>query len=125
MDAITDTNTARLRWTEPAPGSFKVAGILDIETADAFRQILLEILARISKLPQGLSGADLPHLDLSDIEVCGTPGIQLLLSAQRSAASEGIVLKLCAPSPPVEKAFARFGMSGHFSQDAEVGLSIL
>ena len=114
---------ARIRWTEPISGLIKIAGTLHVETADALRQLLSEILNRQSPFPPDHS-EDIAQVDLSDVEVCGTAGVQLLISAQKTAASRHIPLRLVAPSPAVETAFARFGIDGIFYNNAKSGDSL-
>ncbi len=124
MDTITSLSSnepgARIRWAEPRPGTIKIAGILHIETACELRQILSEILTRQSHLPPDFSQGTL-QVDLADVEVCGTPGVQLLLSAHKTAASKRLPIRFVAPSPAVESAFSRFGLEGIFFQNSQPG----
>jgi anti-anti-sigma regulatory factor len=97
----------RLRLTRTGPNSFKVAGMLHMETAETLREMLLEISA--SSVRPDLSGAKPPRVDFSEVDVCGTSGVQLLLSAARTMASKGTSVEFAPLSPTVKQAFARFG----------------
>ena len=119
------SQNARLRWAETAPGAFKLSGSLEIETAATLREILLDFLSHGPPKSSELSGADTVErgvvtIDLSDIEVCGTSGVQLLLSASRTAAVRGCHLRLSSPSPAIEKAFATFGIATESATGAAI-----
>jgi anti-anti-sigma regulatory factor len=50
-------------------------------------------------------------LDGSAVERCGTPGVQVLLSAAHSAARAGTRFRITAPSPALAAIFADLGLS--------------
>ncbi len=93
-----------------------------METAETFREMLLEISSTCGR--PDLSGTAPPQLDLSDVDVCGTPGVQLLLSAARTMASQGFSIQFSPISPVIEQAFARFGSPIPFSKSEQTGVSV-
>ena len=93
-----------------------------METAETFRAMLLEIFACCAT--PDFSGAQPVQLDLSEVDVCGTAGIQLLLSAERTAAAKALTVQLIGASEAVEQAFARFGAAYPLTNRAQTGASL-
>ena len=93
-----------------------------METAEALRTMLLEISGQGAN--PDLSDTSPVLLDLSEVDVCGTAGVQLLLSAQRTMASKGVSIQAIAPAPSVEQAFSRFGTAYPFSTSEQTGAPV-
>lgn len=113
----------RFCWQQLGPHSYKASGMLHIETAETFREMLLEMQA--SRLRLDLSEAEPAFLDLSEIDTCGTPGVQLLLSAAQTMASKGLSIQFSPASPAVEEAFVRFGAAFPSAAIKQTGVSAL
>lgn len=82
-------------------GAMKIAGRLDIYSANDITDALAECLATHPEL----------LLDLSDVESCDIAGVQLICSAQKSAAASHKAFLLTAASPQVTRACADAGLS--------------
>jgi anti-anti-sigma factor len=106
--------TACTDGTSPGPRSVRPGGrtivslcdALDLGTASALRQRLIEVLHR---------GTDLLILDLSHVPSCDAAGLAVLIGTQRRARQLGITMRLVAPSLPVDKALSSTGLRGNFT----------
>ncbi len=86
--------------TVPPTGTFRLEGALDIYAAEKLRETL-----------QGCTEtAGLIVLDLGGVESCDTTGVQLLLSAHRTAAEAGNTLRFEAIPAAVGHCCARLGL---------------
>ncbi|MEV0406506.1 STAS domain-containing protein [Actinoallomurus sp. NPDC050550] len=79
----------------------KLRGDVDITTAPALRERLLEVLR---------PGMRLLILDLSEVWFCDAAGLAVLIGTQRRATRLGITLCLAAPRPRVAKALHVTGL---------------
>jgi anti-anti-sigma factor len=86
--------------TVPGSNAIRLAGDLDIYSADSARQTLLDHLTDKVGI----------ELDLAGIETCDAAGMQLLLAARRSALAAGKTLALRAPVPVIEKCGEALGL---------------
>ena len=77
----------------------KIEGNLDIQHAEAVHKLLLSQPAASSKV-----------LDLSAVAACDLTGIQLLLSAQKTAIAAGEKFSVSAYSPAVAAACTGLGL---------------
>ena len=69
------------------------AGDLDIYNVEATRERLLDHLADKAGL----------ELDLAGVETCDAAGLQLLVSARRSAVAGGKLFRILNPAPAVKQ----------------------
>nr|AUN37513.1 hypothetical protein [uncultured bacterium] len=81
-------------------GTLQLAGALDIYSADALREALLQALRESSTVT----------LDLGAAESCDLVAVQLLCAAQRSAAAQGKPLVFHAVSTAVTEAATALGL---------------
>jgi anti-sigma B factor antagonist len=84
----------------------KLNGSLDLSTAPAIREQLIDVLHR---------GTGLLILDLSNILSCDTAGLAVLIGTQRRARLLGTNMRLLAPSLPVTKVLRSTGLDRSFS----------
>lgn len=82
------------------PALLRLGGHLDIYHADDV----------LKQLRQHLAGADSLQLDLSAVEACDAAGVQLLLSARRSASDSATGFDLRAMSPAVASCLQQLGL---------------
>jgi anti-anti-sigma factor len=96
--------------TPPAPLASKTVvkldGGLDLSTAPAVREQLIDVLHR---------GTGLLILDLSNVLSCDTAGLAVLIGTQRRARLLGTKMRLLAPSVPVAKVLRSTGLDRSFS----------
>lgn len=78
-----------------------VTGSLDLDTAEPFRDALIQIVEQ---------GAH-PEVDLSGVETCDLAGLQLLRAAILTAAGQGTPLTMVACAAAVQQACRQFGTS--------------
>lgn len=83
-------------------GELKIDAELIIHSAASLRQKLLELLAQH---PSGDC-----RIDLSAVEECDAIGLQLLISARKSAENLSSSFVIAAASPAVEEAAAAIGL---------------
>jgi len=83
----------------------KLPTILDQRTVEAAREALAAGIAQGSAL-----------LDASGVERINTVGVQLLLSAERSAREAGVAFAVTSPSKPFLDTLAALGLEPHFTQ---------
>jgi anti-anti-sigma factor len=79
----------KLSITSDASGALHFAGALDIYGADAAREALIVLVREHAA----------PVLDLQAVETSDAAGVQLLCSANKSAAQSGKRLTFFQPSP--------------------------
>ena len=84
----------------------KLTGGLDLSTAPAIREQLIDVLHR---------GTGLLILDLSNVLSCDTAGLAVLIGTQRRARLLGTNMRLLAPSLPVTKVLRSTGLDRSFS----------
>jgi anti-sigma B factor antagonist len=84
----------------------KLDGGLDLSTAPAVREQLIDVLHR---------GTGLLILDLSNVLSCDTAGLAVLIGTQRRARLLGTNMRLLAPSLPVTKVLRSSGLDRSFS----------
>ena len=84
----------------------KLDGSLDLSTAPAVREHLIDVLHR---------GTGLLILDLSNVLSCDTAGLAVLIGTQRRARLLGTNMRLLAPSLPVTKVLRSTGLDRSFS----------
>ncbi len=99
-------NTTAQRISGPeAPGLTstvaRLTGDLDVAAAPALRESLRRLLR---------PGTRLLVIDLSDVPACDTAGLAVLVGVQRSAAAQGIVVRLTSPSPQVAELLRSTGL---------------
>lgn len=82
-----------------------IKGRLDISLVEELRTRLLELL----ESPE-------PCLDLSELSSCDTAGLQLLLSAHRSAAAAGKTLRFAHPPSCLTALAAQLGLAAQFQE---------
>lgn len=81
-------------------GELRISGTLDINSADALRDALLDGIRRGSGL----------NLNLAEVDACDATAIQLFFAARRSAAEWNRTLRLTAVSDAVAQAGAAVGL---------------
>ena len=84
----------------------KLDGGLDLSTAPAVREQLIDVLHR---------GTGLLILDLSNVLSCDTAGLAVLIGTQRRARLLGTKMRLLAPSVQVAKVLRSTGLDRSFS----------
>ena len=82
-------------------GALQLVGDLDIYSVESARDALLTHLTRNSGL----------ELDLGGVETCDAAGLQLLLSAKRSAAASGKSFAIHTPAPAIDKCGELLGLA--------------
>ncbi|MEJ7138406.1 STAS domain-containing protein [Amphibiibacter pelophylacis] len=87
--------------TATAPAPLAIQGDLTIYRAAELRQTLLTALAQ---------PGDTLALDLSGVTELDSAGLQLLLSARRTAQAGGRTLDFLAPSPPLLQTWQMLGL---------------
>lgn len=90
--------------TDPVPAqaaAMTLPAVLDLGAAAELKERLLAF-AGVSRL----------SIDCSAVERVGTPAIQVLLAASRSAAAEGRSVELNAASPVLREALTDLGLIG-------------
>lgn len=97
----------------PAQDVFVVtlAGELDHDSVEAFREALAEGLA---------SGASRILADFSDLRFCDSTGLNALLRSRRDGHEAGIRLELVALQPPVARMFDITGAGAVFRMHASL-----
>lgn len=65
----------------------------------------------VDDLKAAVAGSTDVTVDGSAVERCGTPGIQILLAAARSARANGHTLHLTAASEPLKATFHTLGLA--------------
>ena len=82
---------------DDATGVLKIAGTLDIEGANSLREALLDCFLHQSEVT----------LNLSEVDICDTAALQVLLAAQKRAAVIGKAFRIYeAPSSVTDTAIA-------------------
>jgi len=81
------------------PLPLKIEMDLDIQHAEAVHKLLL-----------AQPDSPVMELDLSEVAACDLTGVQLLLSAQRTASADGRKLSISACSPAVTTACTGLGL---------------
>ena len=94
--------------SEPAVTRVSPGATLTIYSVAEFAAACRAQLARSSVL----------EIDLGGVTACDTLGVQLLLSARRTALARGKVVRFVAVSPAVAKAAAAVGCTGALSGEA-------
>jgi len=87
-----------------APSLATLPAAIDLYGAEALLALLQDLL---------LPGAHL-NLDAAAVTRVGTPGLQLLLAARRTAAAQGSTVALVAPSSCLRDAIAELGLEAAF-----------
>lgn len=85
----------------PAPSIVRLHGDIDLATAPALRERLLNALR---------PGLRLLILDMSGVSFCDAAGLAVLIGTQRRASALGITLHLAAPRPQVIKVLRITGL---------------
>ena len=91
----------------PAVTVLQLDGELSIYRAAELRDTLLTALA-------GLGAGAALELNLAEVSVLDSAGVQLLLAAQKSAQAARNELRLVARSPAVIEVFERLDLAAHF-----------
>jgi anti-anti-sigma factor len=82
----------------------KLAGTLDVNTANEVRGVLLEYLGEHTSI----------SIDLSQVEGCDAAGVQLLLALEKSAEAAGKPFAVVASSEAFDRDCAGLGISTAF-----------
>jgi anti-anti-sigma factor len=92
---------------KPEPARLSLDGELTIYRAAELKQTLLEPLARCGEL----------EVDLSKVTELDSAGIQVMLLAQRTAATKGVELRYVAHSAPVAQVLRLLGLGSALGAD--------
>ncbi len=88
-------------------GVLKLSGTLDIDAANSLRETLLDCFLQQQEVAT----------DLSAVDTCDTASLQVLLAAQRNAASFGKAFRITAASSSVTETAAALGLPLNESAD--------
>lgn len=91
----------KLQLSSSGEFGIRLAGGLDLYTAEAAREALLHHLAEKAAL----------ELDLGQLETCDVAGLQVLLAARRTARAAARAFVIRVPSSAVEACGALVGVS--------------